>query len=148
MTDIISSLKAYRNKELAIWDAIAQTDIWRADLESVGAISYDNDSHADGGYVFDRISVKIARLLDEEERIRGEIDRQTERRKELLTAIMVVGSEDGRKILRYRFIDALPWDRVCCEVYGEREDFDSDYRHYYNKMHMKAKRALRRLAEK
>ena len=133
---LIERLRIFRRKEIDIWDRIDRVELMREQLNAAG---YEDHGHSDGKPV-DRLGIKVARIVDEENAIRKDIDKHASERRRLMDATERIASDETRKIVRLYYIEAYSWDKVCCEVYGDKADFDICQRRYYNRMHVYAKR--------
>lgn len=71
-----------------------------------------------------------ARAKELRERLPEAIREEQARGAELRELVDLIEGPKRREILRLRYFDLLPWQKVCEAVFGDRDDFDRNWRMY------------------
>lgn len=103
--------QAYRLNEL-VNSNVAELENLKALSTSVSGANYGAERVQGGNLPGSRIEAIVLKIVDLEREIQGDINRYLDLKKAIREAINGVENQNEKLILRYRYVELLPWSEI------------------------------------
>ena len=103
--------QAYRLNEL-VNSNVAELENLKALSTSVSGANYGAERVHGGNLPGSRIEAIVLKIVDLEREIQGDINRYLDLKKAIREAINGVENQNEKLILRYRYVELLPWSEI------------------------------------